>query len=65
MARPKPKTRATVTVTEAAEILGIGRTTAYELARTGWLDNDRTIPVRRFRSRLVVPVPALDKALGR
>lgn len=64
MNRPRPK-RATVTVTEAAELLGVGRTTLYALARTGWLDEARTIPVLRFRSRLVVPRPALDKALGR
>jgi len=62
--RPRPK-RATVTVTEAADVLGIGRTTAYAQARTGFLDEARTIPVLRFRSRLVVPAPALDKALGR
>ena len=28
---------ALVPLTEAARVLGIGRTTAYELAKTGWL----------------------------
>lgn len=62
--RPRPK-RATRTVTEAADLLGIGRSTAYAAARTGYLDEGRTIPVLRFRGRLVVPVPALNRALGR
>lgn len=64
MTRTKKK-RVTVTVTEAADVLGIGRTTAYIAAKSGWLDAAKTIPVLRFGGRLVVPVPALDRALGR
>jgi excisionase family DNA binding protein len=45
--------RTTITVTEAAELLGIGRTAAYEAARRG------EIPTRRLGHRLVVPVPWL------
>jgi excisionase family DNA binding protein len=43
----------TITVTEAAMLLGIGRTAAYEAARRGEL------PTRRLGHRLVVPVPWL------
>jgi excisionase family DNA binding protein len=45
--------RATITVTEAAAILGIGRTAAYEAVRRG------DLPTRRLGRRLVVPVPWL------
>ena len=45
--------RATYTVEEAAKILGISRSTAYECARTGEL------PVLRFGRRMVVPATAL------
>jgi excisionase family DNA binding protein len=45
--------RATITVSEAAKLLGIGRTAAYEAARRGEL------PTRRLGRRLVVPVPWL------
>jgi excisionase family DNA binding protein len=48
-----------VTVTEAAEILGISRTLAYELARTGQL------PSLRLGRRLVVPRAALVSLLER
>lgn len=40
----------TVTVEEAAKLLGIGRSTAYELVHTG------DIPSLRLGRRLVVPV---------
>jgi excisionase family DNA binding protein len=49
--------RRTYTITEAAEILGISRTTAYECAKDGEL------PVLRLRGRLVVPAAALDALL--
>jgi len=50
--------RATVTIEEAAQILGIGRASAYELARTG------QIPVLKLGAkRLVVPRRALEKLL--
>lgn len=45
--------RATVTIPEAARLLGVGRTAAYEAARRGEL------PTRRLGRRLLVPVPAL------
>jgi excisionase family DNA binding protein len=50
--------RATITVEEAAAILGIGRSAAYEAARRGQL------PTRRLGRRLLVPVPALLAWLG-
>ena len=49
--------RATITVTEAAQLLGIGRTAAYAAARRGEL------PTRRLGDRLVVPVPWLHEWL--
>ncbi len=45
--------RTTISVSEAAKLLGIGRTAAYEAARRGEL------PTRRLGRRLVVPVPWL------
>ncbi len=51
-------TKLTITVEEAATILGIGRSAAYEAARSGEL------PVRRIGRRLLVPVPALRAWLG-
>jgi excisionase family DNA binding protein len=51
-------TRKTVTVEEAAMLLGIGRGTAYEAARRGEL------PTLRFGRRLLVPLAALDQLLG-
>ena len=46
------------TVTEAAELLGLGRSTAYELAATGEL------PTVRLGRRLMVTRPALTALLG-
>jgi excisionase family DNA binding protein len=51
-------TRTTISVEEAASLLGIGRTAAYEAARRGQL------PTRRLGRRLVVPVPAFLDWLG-
>jgi excisionase family DNA binding protein len=45
--------RATITIEQAAQLLGLGRTAAYEAARRG------QFPTRRLGRRLVVPVPAL------
>ena len=42
--------RLTVTVEEAASLLSLGRTAAYEAARRG------EIPTRRLGRRLIVPV---------
>jgi excisionase family DNA binding protein len=50
--------RLTMTVTEAAKVLGISRTLAYEMVQRGEL------PHLRLGRRLVVPVPALERLLG-
>ena len=50
--------RATLTIEEAASLLGIGRGTAYEAARTGDLE---TI---RMGRRLLVPAARLLRVLG-
>ncbi len=49
--------RKTYTVTEAGEVLGIGRSAAYEAARTG------QIPTIRIGKRILVPVVALERML--
>ena len=48
----------TLTVEQAARVLGIGRSTAYELVRTGDLKHIR------LRRRIVVPVAHLAESLG-
>ena len=48
----------TVSVAEAARMLGIGRNLAYEAVRRG------EIPVIRVGKRLLVPLPALERMLG-
>lgn len=50
--------RLTVTVDEAATILGLGRSAAYEATRRG------QIPSRRLGRRIVIPVPLLLDWLG-
>lgn len=50
--------KATITVEQAASVLGLGRTAAYEAARRG------QFPTRRLGRRVVVPVPALLEWLG-
>jgi excisionase family DNA binding protein len=50
--------RVTLTVEEAAKLLGIGRGTAYEAARRG------EIPTIRLGRRLVVPRAKLLAQLG-
>jgi excisionase family DNA binding protein len=50
--------RLTVTVEEAASLLGMGRSAAYEAARRG------QIPTRRLGRRIVIPVPLLLNWLG-
>lgn len=49
--------RETLSVTEAAQVLGISRGLAYDMARTGKL------PTIRFGKRLVVPRRALERML--
>lgn len=51
-------TQATISIEQAAKVLGLGRTAAYEAARRG------EFPTRRLGRRLVVPVPALLEWLG-
>ena len=51
-------TQATISVEQAAHVLGLGRTAAYEAARRG------EFPTRRLGRRVVVPVPALLEWLG-
>ncbi|MCB0953457.1 MAG: helix-turn-helix domain-containing protein [Microthrixaceae bacterium] len=48
----------TLTVEQAAELLGVGRSTAYELVRDGGLK------CIRLRRRIVVPVAHLAESLG-
>ena len=50
--------RVTLTIEEAATLLGLGRSAAYEAARRGQL------PTRRLGRRLLIPVPALLEWLG-
>jgi excisionase family DNA binding protein len=50
--------RLTVSVEEAAKLLGIGRSAAYDAVRKGEL------PTRRIGRRIVVPVPLLVEWLG-
>jgi excisionase family DNA binding protein len=50
--------RATMTVEEAAAYLGIGRSAAYEAARSG------DLPVIRLGRRLLVPRAALERMLA-
>lgn len=53
-------TTATVSITEAAKLLGIGRSSAYEAARNGTFP----VPVLRINTRFVVPTKPLLDALG-
>ena len=50
--------RATLTVEEAARLLGVGRNQGYEAVRAG------TIPSLRIGRRLLVPKAALDRLLA-
>lgn len=56
---PPTTDRLTLTVEEACQLLGVGRTVGYELARRGELPG-----VLRLGHRLVVSRPALERALG-
>lgn len=59
-----PKTKpATVDIPQAAELLGIGRSVAYELAaQKGELTDG--VPVLRIGFRYRVPTAALERVLG-
>ncbi len=50
--------RAVYTIEEAAQMLGVGRSTAYDAARRGEL------PVVRLGRRLLVPRARLNELLG-
>jgi excisionase family DNA binding protein len=50
--------RLTVTIAEAAQMLGIGRNAAYEAAKKG------QIPTIRIGHRLLVPAAALERMLS-
>jgi excisionase family DNA binding protein len=49
--------RLTFTVSESAEILGVSRTTAYELVRSG------ALPCVRLRRRIVITRRTLEELL--
>ena len=53
----KQENKLTYSVTEIAELLGIGRSKAYELVRSG------TIPSLRLGRRIVIPKLALSRFL--
>jgi excisionase family DNA binding protein len=53
----KTPKRRTMTVPEAAKVLGIGRSNAYAAARNG------DIPTIKIGKRLLVPVAALERKL--
>ncbi len=55
---PEPSARPTVTVEEAAELLGISRPSAYAAAKSGEL------PTIRYGRRILVPTAALRRQLG-
>jgi excisionase family DNA binding protein len=56
LAENEPQRR-TVTIQEAARILGVGRDQAYNAARQGQL------PVIRIGKRLLVSLPALNRMI--
>jgi excisionase family DNA binding protein len=56
---PNDLNAVTYRIEEAAKLLGIGRNTAYEAAKTGQL------PTVRIGKRLLVPKVALEKLLSR
>jgi len=49
--------RLTLTVEEAGALLGISRSLAYEMARTG------ALPILRFGRRIVIPKQAVETML--
>ena len=52
--------KATVSIPEAARLLGIGRTTAYELASRG----EFPVPVLRVGRQFRVPLAGMARVLG-
>lgn len=55
----EPTTRQTLSVPEAAELLGISRAHAYDCVRSG------QIPSITLGRRVVIPRRAIDELLGR
>lgn len=55
---PDPAVRPTVTVTEAGQILGVGRSAAYDAVARG------DLPSIRLGRRLLVPTAGLRRLLG-
>jgi excisionase family DNA binding protein len=55
---PKPEHKPTLTIEEAAKVLGLGRSTAYRYARQG------LIPSIRIGSQVRVPNAALREFLN-
>jgi excisionase family DNA binding protein len=49
--------RRTISITEAAKVLGVGRNQAYEAARRG------EIPTIKIGKRLLVPLAVLERML--
>ncbi len=58
MTIPDPRERPTLSIEEAAELLGIGRSAAYECARRSQL------PTLRLGRRLRVPTAELRRLVG-
>lgn len=58
MKRSQAKNRRTLTVPEAATVLGVAAGTVYRAVRTG------TIPALRIGRLVLVPREALDRLLG-
>ena len=56
--RPGWRERMTITVPEYAEIVGVGRNTAYESVRAG------EVTIIKVRGRILVCVPPLLRKLG-
>jgi excisionase family DNA binding protein len=58
MQDPNWRSRNTLTVAEAGEVIGIGRASAYQAANSG------DLPTVRIGRRLLVPVAQLKRMLG-
>lgn len=55
---PSATTCRTMSVTQAARVLGISRTTAYECVRSG------DLPALRLGGRIVIPTQVVDDLLA-
>lgn len=59
MSKPYTPEPRTITVAQAATVLGISRTTAYECVRAG------SIPSLHLGGRIIVPLQAIEAMLER